>query len=638
MPTAVGGRSSSWLDRWACPKADDTDSKWLRIRAWIAASSNAFRRLRFVWELPRPRHNSHALDMNDRPSDGPRTESNGGEKLPVGRNFITQAIDSDLESGRFERVKTRFPPEPNGYLHIGHAKSICLNFGLARQYGGTCNLRFDDTNPTKEETEYVDSIMDDIRWLGFEWDELHYASDYFEELYGFAVQLIRQSDAFVCDLSADEIRDHRGTATEPGRDSPYRDRSVDENLDLFARMRAGEYRDGEKSLRAKIDMASPNFNMRDPVMYRILHATHHRTRDDWCIYPTYDFTHGQSDSIENISHSICTLEFEHHRPLYDWFCEKLGIHHPRQIEFAKLKLSTILLGKRNMLRLVKEGHVDGWDDPRMPTLSGLRRRGYTPASIRNLCADVGVAKMNSTIDVLRLENSVRSDLNPIAQRRMVVLDPVALTITTWPTENDEPVVQTVSIPNNPEDESAGNRDVPFGGRLWIEREDFREEAPRKFFRLKKGGSVRLRGGYIIDCHDVVKDDDGNIVEILCTYDPETKSGQDQSGRKVKGTIHWVHRDRGIDIEARLYDRLLTHDDPGNLAEGETFLDHLNPESLRVVTGKAEPAIDQCEVGQRVQFERLGYFIKDIDSREDRAVFNRIVSLKDSWGKLQAKGG
>ena len=570
------------------------------------------------------------------------------------KNFVTAAIDSDLRSGRFDGVATRFPPEPNGYLHLGHAKSICLNFSLARQYGGTCNLRFDDTNPTKEETEYVESIQRDIKWLGFQWDALHFASDYFEQLYQFAVQLIRQGDAFVCDLTGDEVREYRGTLSEPGRNSPYRDRGVDENLDLFDRMRAGEFGDGEKSLRAKIDMASPNINFRDPVMYRILHAEHHRTGDRWCIYPTYDFTHGQSDSIEGITHSVCTLEFENHRPLYDWFCQRLGIHHPRQIEFAKLNVSTLLFGKRNLLQLVREGHVDGWDDPRMPTIAGYRRRGYTPASIRAFCNDVGVAKFNGVIDVLRLENAVRSDLNPIAPRRMVVIDPIPLTIINWPSNNadgnaaddpstgsgDEPEldsdgVMMVDATNNPEDASAGTRQVPFTGRLYIEREDFREEAPRKFFRLKKGGSVRLRGGFIVDCTDVVKDDDGNITEILCTYDPQTRSGNDTSGRKVKGTIHWVSRDHAVDATVRLYDRLFATELPGKTADGQTFLDHLNPDSLKTVTAKAEPSVETLSVGERVQFERLGYFIVD-QSTDDDLVFNRIVTLKDTWGKIQRK--
>lgn len=549
------------------------------------------------------------------------------------KNFIEQAIESDLESGRFQNVNTRFPPEPNGYLHIGHAKSICLNFGLAKANGGSCNLRFDDTNPVKEDTEYVEAIMEDIQWLGFEWDSLHYASDYFDQLYSWAEKLIESGDAYVCDLSAEEMREYRGTLTQAGRNSPFRDRTPEENLDLFRRMRAGEFSDGSKSLRAKIDMASPNINLRDPVMYRILRAHHHRTGDTWCIYPTYDWTHGQSDSIENISFSICTLEFENHRPLYDWFCQKLNIHHPRQIEFAKLKLSSLLVGKRFMLKMVKEGHVDGWDDPRMPTLRGYRRRGYTPESIRNFCLDVGVAKFNSTIDIIRLENSVRDHLNKIASRRMVVLNPVKLTITNWP----EGHVEINDAINNPEDKEAGRREVPFSGNLLIDRDDFKEEAPRKFFRLKKGGSVRLRAGYIVDCHDVVKDESGEITEILCTYDPNSRSGSDTSGRKVKGTIHWVSAQHAEEIEVRLYDRLFTSEDPGSTEDGKTYLDYLNPNSLKTVKAFAEPAIKEHSIGEQVQYERVGYFVVDPDTTSEKLVMNRIVSLRDTWGKMEAKG-
>ncbi|MGC6547832.1 MAG: glutamine--tRNA ligase/YqeY domain fusion protein [Rubripirellula sp.] len=549
------------------------------------------------------------------------------------KNFIEQAIESDLESGRFQNVNTRFPPEPNGYLHIGHAKSICLNFGLAKANGGSCNLRFDDTNPVKEDTEYVEAIMEDIQWLGFEWDSLHYASDYFDQLYSWAEKLIESGDAYVCDLSAEEMREYRGTLTQAGRNSPFRDRTPEENLDLFRRMRAGEFSDGSKSLRAKIDMASPNINLRDPVMYRILRAHHHRTGDTWCIYPTYDWTHGQSDSIENISFSICTLEFENHRPLYDWFCQKLNIHHPRQIEFAKLKLSSLLVGKRFMLKMVKEGHVDGWDDPRMPTLRGYRRRGYTPESIRNFCLDVGVAKFNSTIDIIRLENSVRDHLNKIASRRMVVLNPVKLTITNWP----EGHVEINDAINNPENKEAGRREVPFSGNLLIDRDDFKEEAPRKFFRLKKGGSVRLRAGYIVDCHDVVKDESGEITEILCTYDPNSRSGSDTSGRKVKGTIHWVSAQHAEEIEVRLYDRLFTSEDPGSTEDGKTYLDYLNPNSLKTVKAFAEPAIKEHSIGEQVQYERVGYFVVDPDTTSEKLVMNRIVSLRDTWGKMEAKG-
>ncbi|TWU65758.1 Glutamine--tRNA ligase [Crateriforma conspicua] len=549
------------------------------------------------------------------------------------KHFIETAIDEDLQAGKFEAVHTRFPPEPNGYLHIGHAKSICLNFGLAKNYGGTCNLRFDDTNPSKEETEYVESIQEDVRWLGFQWDELQYASDYFEQLYEWAERLIEKGKAYVCELSAEQTREYRGTLTEPGKNSPYRDRDPKENLDLFRRMKAGEFPDGSKTLRAKIDMASPNLNLRDPVMYRIMKAHHHRTGDRWCIYPMYDWAHGQSDSIEGISFSICTLEFENHRPLYDWYCDSLEIHHPRQIEFARLNLTYTVMSKRKLLQLVKEKHVGGWDDPRMPTISGLRRRGYTPESIRNFCADVGVAKFNSTIDVVRLENSIREHLNRVAPRRMAVMDPIKLTITNWPKDK----VEMCSVINNPEDESAGKREVPFSGHLLIQQEDFREEAPRKFFRLKKGGAVRLRGAFIIDCHDVVKDDDGNVIEILCTYDPETRSGQDQSGRKVKGTIHWVSADHASEIEVRDYDRLFGVENPDAAEEGKTFLDYLNPDSLTVRTAFVEPALAEAQIGDRVQFERVGYFVVDPDSKAGSLVMNRIVGLRDTWGKMEAKG-
>ena len=549
------------------------------------------------------------------------------------KHFIQQAIDADLEAGKFAQVLTRFPPEPNGYLHIGHAKSICLNFGLAQEYGGTCNLRFDDTNPSKEETEYVESIQEDISWLGFQWDNLHFASDYFERIYQWAEELVQQGHAYVCDLTPEETREHRGTLTEPGRNSPYRDRSPEENLDLLRQMRDGKFDDGTKTLRAKIDMASPNLNLRDPVMYRILRATHHRTGDQWCIYPMYDWAHGQSDSIEGITFSICTLEFENHRPLYDWFCKSLGIHHPRQIEFARLNINYTVMSKRKLLQLVKDHHVDGWDDPRMPTISGLRRRGYTPESIRKFCADVGVAKFNSTIDMVRLENAVREQLNATALRRMAVLNPIKLTITNWP----EGQVEMNDAMNNPEDPAAGHRKIPFTGNLLIQCDDFREEAPRKFFRLKKGGAVRLRAGYIVDCHDVVKDDSGNVTEVLCTYDPDTKSGSDTSGRKVKGTIHWVSADHATRVQVRNYDRLFTAENPNSVGDGQSFLDHLNPDSLNVVDAYVEPALAEAKVGDRVQFERLGYYVVDPDSNDDQLVFNRIVPLRDSWGKMVAKG-
>ncbi|MCS7469309.1 glutamine--tRNA ligase/YqeY domain fusion protein [Stieleria sp. ICT_E10.1] len=560
------------------------------------------------------------------------SETSADSSRPT-KHFIEQAIDADLASGKAKGVVTRFPPEPNGYLHIGHAKSICLNFGLAKTYDGTCNLRFDDTNPSKEETEYVESIMDDVRWLGFQWDSLHYASDYFGQLYDWAEKLIQEGLAYVCDLNAEQTREYRGTLTEPGKNSPYRDRSADENLELFRKMKAGEFPDGSRTLRAKIEMASPNLNLRDPVMYRIMRAHHHRTGDDWCIYPMYDWAHGQSDSIEGITFSICTLEFENHRPLYNWYCQSLGIHHPRQIEFARLNMTYTVMSKRKLLQLVKEDHVNGWDDPRMPTISGLRRRGYTPESIRKFAADIGVAKFNSTIDVVRLENAVREHLNRVAPRRMVVFDPIKLTITNWP----EGKVERVDAINNPEDEAAGTRSVPFSGTLYIGADDFREEAPRKFFRLKKGGAVRLRSGYIIDCHDVVKDDDGNVIEVLCTYDPETKSGQDSSGRKVKGTIHWVSADHAIPVEVRNYDRLFAVENPDQTAEGQTFLDHLNPDSLSVTEGFAEPEIRTAAAGDRFQFERLGYYVVDPDSTDKQLVFNRIVPLRDSWGNMVAKG-
>lgn len=562
--------------------------------------------------------------------------SSGGKDSPPSpaaahRHFIRQAIDADLAAGRFQSVRTRFPPEPNGYLHIGHAKSICLNFGLAKEFGGTCNLRFDDTNPSKEETEYVDSIQEDVRWLGFQWDNLHFASDYFDQLYQWAEKLVTEGRAYVCDLNAEQTREYRGTLTEPGRDSPGRSNTPEQNLDLLRRMKAGEFGDGEKTLRAKIDMAAPNFNLRDPVMYRIAHVPHHRTGDAWCIYPMYDWAHGQSDSIEKITFSVCTLEFEHHRPLYDWYCDQLKIHHPRQIEFARLNITYTVMSKRKLLQLVREKHVSGWDDPRMPTLVGLRRRGFTPESIRAFCADIGVAKFNSTIDVVRLENAVREHLNEIAPRRMAVLDPVKLTITNW-NENGSPV-EMMSAVNNPGDESAGKREIPFSGNLWIEREDFREEAPRKFFRLKKGGAVRLRAGYIVDCHDVIKDAEGNVTEILCTYDPLTKSGEDTSGRKVKGTIHWVSRDHATEVTVRNYDRLFSVENPDSDAEGKTFIDYLNPDSLTSTTAYVEPVLAHAAVGDRVQFERLGYYIVDQDSRAGAMVFNRIVALRDTWAKI-----
>lgn len=552
-------------------------------------------------------------------------------------NFIEAIIEDDLKSGRRDRVHTRFPPEPNGYLHIGHAKSICLNFGLAEQYGGLCNLRFDDTNPTKEDVEYVDSIREDVRWLGFSWgDREYYASDYFEQLYQWAIQLIEAGKAYVCDLSPEQVREYRGTLTEPGRNSPYRDRSVEENLDLFRRMRAGEFPDGSRTLRAKIDMASPNMNMRDPVMYRILHAHHHRTGDKWCIYPSYDWAHGQCDSIEGITHSICTLEFEHHRPLYNWFLEQLGIFRPQQIEFARLNLTYTVMSKRKLLTLVKEGHVKGWDDPRMPTICGLRRRGFTPASIREFCRRIGVAKFNSTIDVHVLENALREDLNPIAPRVMAVLRPLKVVITNYP----EGQTEHLEAINNPEDPTAGTRQIPFSRELYIERDDFMEDPPKQFYRLAPGREVRLRWAYFIRCEKVVKDPQtGEIAELHCTYDPATRGGSAPDGRKVKATIHWVSALHALTAEVRLYDHLFRTINPEDVEEGKTWLDNLNPNSLQVIPdARLEPSLANTKVGDRYQFERLGYFFADYDSQPGRLVFNRTVTLRDEWAKLQKKQG
>jgi glutaminyl-tRNA synthetase len=550
-------------------------------------------------------------------------------------NFIEHEVEADLQSAKLRGMPfiSRFPPEPNGYLHIGHAKSICLNFGLAKKYSGRCNLRFDDTNPSKEEQEYVDSIMNDVRWLGFEWDELHYASDYFEQLYAWAVQLIKAGKAYVCDLTSEQTRDYRGTLTEPGKNSPFRDRSIEENLTLFTQMREGKFPNGARTLRAKIDMASPNVNLRDPVMYRILHAHHHRTGDKWCIYPMYDWAHGQSDSIENITHSICTLEFQDHRPLYDWFCQSLGIYNPRQIEFARLNLSYTVMSKRKLLQLVQEKHVEGWDDPRMPTISGLRRRGYTPESIRLFCEKIGVARFYSTIDMGVLENSVREHLNAVAKRVMAVIHPLKLTITNYPKGQ----VEWMEAVNNPEDGSSGTRQIPFSGSLLIERDDFMENAPKKFFRLTVGAEVRLRYGYIIRCDEVVKDSQGQIVELLCSYDPETRSGAEAaSTRKVKGTIHWVSAEHALDARVRLYDRLCLNENPEDVPAGKTFLDNLNPHSLSEVTAKVEPSLTEATVGDRFQFERTGYFCVDRDSLAGKLVFNRTVALKDSWAKDSKK--
>ena len=530
-------------------------------------------------------------------------------------------------------MQTRFPPEPNGYLHLGHAKSTYLNFGLAAEFGGKTNLRFDDTNPEKEEQEYVDSIIRDVHWLGYEWDGLYYASDYFGQLYDWAIELIKLGKAYVCDLSAEEVRQYRGTLTEPGKESPYRNRSVDENLDLFQRMRAGEFPDGARTLRAKIDMASPNLNLRDPLMYRILRATHHRTGDNWCIYPMYDYAHGQSDSIERITHSICTLEFEDHRPLYNWFIEQLGIFPSQQIEFDRLNVTYTLLSKRKLLQLVQEGHVTGWDDPRMPTISGIRRRGYTPEALRNFCAAIGASKTNGIIELAMLEHYVREDLNRRAHRAMAVLRPLKIVIDNYP----EDKVEHLEVVNNPEDPSAGTREVPFARELYIEQDDFREDPPKKFFRLSPGREVRLRGGYFIKCAHVVKDATGAITEVHCTYDPETRSGNAPDGRKVKATIHWVSAVHAVDAEVRLYENLFLSEDPNAVEAGKTFLDNLNPNSLEVVPiCKLEPSLAKAEAGDRFQFERLGYFCVDPDTTEELLVFNRTVQLRDSWAKIESR--
>ena len=551
-------------------------------------------------------------------------------------DFIRTLIDEDLAAGKHHgRVATRFPPEPNGYLHIGHAKSICLNFGIALERGGTCNLRFDDTNPTKEDVEYVEAIERDVAWLGFEWDGLYYASDYFERLYEFAVELVRHGKAYVDSLTADEIRAYRGTLTEPGRNSPYRERSVEENLDLFARMRAGKFADGAHVLRAKIDMASPNLNMRDPTLYRIRRATHHRTGDAWCIYPMYDFAHPLSDAIERITHSLCTLEFEDHRPLYDWCVENLiEGDRPQQIEFARLNLNYTVMSKRKLLQLVQQQHVCGWDDPRMPTISGLRRRGYTPESLRDFCGRIGVAKKENVIDVAQLEDCVRDDLNKRAPRVMTVLRPLKVVITNYP----EGQVEEVEVSNNPEDEAAaGKRKVPFSRDIYIERDDFREDPPKKFFRLSPGREVRLRSAYLITCTEVVKDHQGEIVELRCTYDPATRGGNAPDGRRVKATLHWVSAAHAVPVEVRLYDRLFSVENPEKAPEGGTFLDHLNPGSLEVLREcLAEPGLASAAVPMRFQFERLGYFCVDPDSQPGALVFNRTVSLRDTWAKIEQR--
>lgn len=550
-------------------------------------------------------------------------------------DFIRQIVAEDCAKGTWGgRVHTRFPPEPNGYLHIGHAKSICLNFGIAQEFGGKCNLRFDDTNPSKEDQEYVDAIIEDVRWLGWDWeDRLYFASDYFQQMYDWAVELIKKGKAYVCDLSAEETRQYRGTLTEPGKNSPYRSRSIEENLDLFERMKKGEFPDGSRTLKAKIDMAHPNLNMRDPVMYRILHATHHRTGDQWCIYPMYDWAHGLEDSIEGITHSICTLEFENHRPLYDWFLDQLGIHHPRQIEFARLNLTYTVMSKRKLLRLVKENHVRGWDDPRMPTLSGLRRRGYSPEAIRNFCKVIGVNKFNSTVDYALLEHCLREDLNKTSPRVMAVLNPLKVVLTNYPDGQTE-MLEAI---NNPEDPAAGTRQVPFSKVLYIEQDDFMENPPKKFYRLAPGREVRLRYGYFIKCENVVKDSAGNILELHCTYDPTTRGGEAPDGRKVKATIHWVSAAHALDAEVRLYEHLFTKENPEDAPEGQDFTVNINPDSLKILTGcKAEPSLKNTKPLDRRQFERLGYFCTDPDTSEGRLVFNRTVTLKDTWSKIQQK--
>lgn len=543
-------------------------------------------------------------------------------------NFIEEIIENDLKSGKHKSIITRFPPEPNGYLHIGHAKSICLNFGVAKKYGGKTNLRFDDTNPVKEDTEYVESIKEDIKWLGFQWAEEHYASDYFEQLYQWAIELIKKGLAYVDDQTLEEMRENRGTVQTPGKDSPYRNRSVEENLDLFQRMRNGEFEDGSKTLRAKIDMAHTNMHMRDPIMYRILHTTHHKTGDVWPIYPMYDYAHGESDSIENITHSICTLEFDIHRPLYDWFIQQLDIFPSHQYEFARLNLNYTVMSKRKLLQLVKENYVCGWDDPRMPTICGLRRRGYTPESIRNFCEDIGVAKRDNVIDYTRLENALRDDLNKKAQRVMAVLHPVKLVIDNYPEQSEE-----LDAVNNPEDESAGTRKVSFSKTLFIERDDFMENPPKKYFRMAIGQEVRLRYAYIVKCTSIEKDAEGNITTIHCEYDPATRGGNTPDGRKVKGTIHWVDANNYVEAEVRLFDRLFQSESPDKVEEGKTFLDNLNPDSLKVLENcKLEKFLANTKPLDKYQFERLGYFSTDYDTKENHLVFNRACTLKDSWNK------
>jgi glutaminyl-tRNA synthetase len=565
----------------------------------------------------------------------PESQPAATPETPTHSNFLRDQIAEDLRTKKYgdATVQTRFPPEPNGYLHIGHAKAICIDFGLADEFGGKTNLRFDDTNPEKEETEYVESIKTDVRWLGFDWDRLCYASDYFGQLYEWALKLIKAGNAYVDDLTADEIRQHRGTLTEPGKDSPYRNRTIDENLDLFIRMKKGEFPDGSRVLRAKIDMSSPNLNMRDPVMYRILHATHHRTGDEWCIYPMYDFAHGQSDSIEHVTHSMCTLEFADHQPLYRWYIEQLGIFPSQQIEFDRLNLTYTLLSKRKLLQLVQEKRVNAWDDPRMPTLSGLRRRGFTPEAIRAFCTAIGASRTNGSTDVEMLEHFQRDDLNHRASRAMAVLHPLKLVIENYPEGKEE----FVDVANNPEDPSAGTRQVPFSRELFIEHDDFREVPPPKYYRLSPGKEVRLRNAYFVTAKSVVKDGAGNIVEVRCTYDPASRGGNSPDGRKVKSTMHWVSAAHAISAEIRLYDKLFSKADPYDLEEGQDVLDNLNPNSLEILTGaKLEPSLASATLEGRFQFERVGYFCLDPDSSETRKIFNRTLALKDSWAKIEKK--
>jgi len=563
------------------------------------------------------------------PSDHP-----GGAR---GRDFLREAVADDLEKGRFDRVHTRFPPEPNGYLHIGHAKAACINFGIAQDFGGKCNLRFDDTNPTKEEQAYVDACIEDVRWLGFDWeDRLYFASDYFEQMYEWALDLIRKGKAYVCDLTPEQLSQYRGTLTTPGKESPYRDRSVEENLDLFRRMRAGEFPDGSRTLRAKIDMASPNLNLRDPVMYRILHARHHRTGDSWCIYPMYDWAHGLGDSIEGVTHSLCSLEYENHRPLYDWFLDQLGIYHPRQIEFARLNLTYTVLSKRRLIELVEGEHVGGWDDPRMPTLRGLRRRGYTPEAVRAFCARIGVNKYDSVVDVRLLEHCLREDLNKRAPRVMGVLRPLKVIIDNYP----DGTTEALEAINNPEDPSAGTRKVPFSRVLYIERDDFMEHPPKKFYRLAPGREVRLRYAYFIRCVDVEKDPDTDEVTALhCTYDPATRGGDAPDGRRVRATLHWVSAEHALAVEVRLYDHLFTKPDPDDVPEGLDWTSNLNPASIELIRPAfVEPGLASAQPGDRFQFERLGYFCVDTDSTPEALIFNRTVTLKDTWARIRKRAG